>query len=108
MAFVTGRKDLRVRRLIHGIPSLRGKVGKGSAVSPHQAEADDEGADAGRVPDAVRRPQEPRVAVPTAATNHPVRARTWSRRIVTRTQRVIVFRMPILTPLPHIAMHIVQ
>jgi len=63
-------------------------------------------ADRRGVPAAARRPTNLGGAVPTAATDHAVRARCWTSRV--RYDTTWVISIHILTPLPNIAMHIVQ
>ncbi len=58
------------------------------------------------VPDAVRRPTKPGGAAPTAATAHAGRAKCRASRIPYGLTRIVA--IPVLTPLPHIAMHIVN
>ena len=62
--------------------------------------------EAGRVPAAIRRPADPGVVVPTPAPIHPGRAPRRTRGIRHRTGRIIP--IPILAPLPDIAVHVVQ
>jgi hypothetical protein len=57
-------------------------------------------------PVAVRRTTNPGGADPTAATDHAVRARCGARGVGHGTTRVI--SMPILTPLPNIAVHVMH
>jgi hypothetical protein len=58
------------------------------------------------VPVAVRRPAAPGAVDPAAAPVHPERAHRSTSRISYRTARVVA--MPVLAPLPHITVHVVQ
>ena len=49
-----------------------------------------------------------RTVAPTAATDHAVRARRWTRRIVRRRYRIICTTVPIAAPFPNIAAHIAR
>jgi hypothetical protein len=57
---------------------------------------------------AAGRPAVPRRLVPATAANHAFRAPRRSPRIVRRRLRIIVLVVPVLAPLPHVAMHIIQ
>lgn len=47
-----------------------------------------------------------RIAAPAATTKNAVRARRWTSRVRLRTAAVI--SIPVLTPLPYVARHIIQ
>ena len=57
-------------------------------------------------PEAVRRPTITGGVVPTAATEHAGRARVSPTRVRHSTTRIIA--IPVLTPLPNIAVHVIQ
>src|SRR5262249_49525732 len=61
-----------------------------------------------RAPVPVRRPRDLRDDAPAPAPDHPVRGRSWPRRIDGRRPLVITGIVPIPTPLPDVAVHVVQ
>ena len=83
--------------------NLRSREGRS-----REAEAEVLVAAAGFVPAAVRRPAAGRDVAPTAAPEHAVRA-AWSPGwIVQRRRCVVAIHPPVLTPFPHIAVHVVK
>ena len=57
---------------------------------------------------AVGRPAAPGGDEPATAAKHAVRARCRSRRIVHRRLRIVTAIIPILAPLPHVPVHVIQ
>ena len=60
----------------------------------------------GRAVDAVGGPADASVAAPGAAPQDPVRSRRWPLRIRVCSARIIP--LPVITPLPHVPVHVVQ
>src|SRR5262249_14637866 len=61
-----------------------------------------------RVPAAVRRPAVPAVVAPAAAPAHPDRAIVRTLRILLGAFTIVVFAVPVGTPLPDVAVHVQQ
>ena len=60
------------------------------------------------VPEPTRGATEPRDVEPTAAAQHPVLSRSWSRRIFRRTVGVVILAKPIIAPLIYIPVHVME
>ena len=87
-------------------PSFRFSLARSCGAG--EAEAEEVVSVAGYGLAAVCRAAVPGVAVPTAPAQDTAAARCWTLRIKTWTILVIDTSMPILTPLPHIAVHIIK
>src|SRR5438045_1538925 len=61
-----------------------------------------------RAPAPVRRPREPRVEAPAPAPDHPGRGLSRPRQIDGWRLPVIIGLVPVRTPLPDVAVHVVQ
>ena len=97
---------LIILRSQHADPPKGKKVKNQNLMCPGEAKAQIAAPAARGVVVTTSRPAVPRAVAPTAAAIHPVRANRRPFRICNMAGWIIP--IPVLTPLPHIAMHVVK